>query len=190
MTDDSPDQLTSGEDDKLVTTYLEMTGQPTMVPPPQPAGKFAILRAENPRPEFYRFLYNSVGGEWTWWERNQLSDEALMAAIGHDMVEIYVIYAKGCPCGYVELDRRTGNDIELAYFGVAAGYRGRGIGPYLLRFGIDQAWTYNPSRLWLHTCNFDSPKALPLYQRMGFDVYKREAEDIPDGLRRALASGE
>jgi hypothetical protein len=35
-------------------------------------------------------------------------------------------------------------------------------------------------RLWLHTCHFDSPQALPFYQRMGFKPYARAVEVFDD----------
>jgi hypothetical protein len=30
------------------------------------------------------------------------------------------------------------------------------------------AWSHNPQKLWLETNTLDSPRALQLYQRMGF----------------------
>lgn len=178
-------QLNSGA--QLVTTYLEMTSPPLTAPPRPPAGEYTVQRVRKPTGDFYRFLYNGVGRPHHWWERNELSDEELFAITSHDLVEIHAFYMEGCPAGYVELDRRAGNDIEIAYFGVFPEYQGRGIGPYLLRLGIDQAWAYEPSRLWVRTCTEDSPRALPLYRRFGFEVYKRKSANLPEGLISAKA---
>ncbi len=35
-------------------------------------------------------------------------------------------------------------------------------------------------RLWVHTCHFDSPQALPFYMRMGFTPFARAVEVFDD----------
>ena len=35
-----------------------------------------------------------------------------------------------------------------------------------------------PQRLWLHTCDLDGPRALPLYQRAGFVAYDQRIEKV------------
>lgn len=165
---------------ETVVTYLEMTGPPTAPPPPVPAMKLSLLRAEAPPLPFYRFLYGTVGEAWLWYERLALDDEALSAIVHDPLVEIYVLYVGGAPAGYGELDRRGGSDIELAYFGMMPGFIGRGLGRYLLRWTIDRAWTHEPARLWVHTCTLDHPRALHFYQRAGFIPYRRETVEIDD----------
>jgi len=39
----------------MTVTFLEMTAKPSVLPPPQPRGKIAFLRAENPPIHFYRY---------------------------------------------------------------------------------------------------------------------------------------
>ena len=126
--------------DPSVITYLEMTEQPTY-PPPVPAAKLALLRAERPPVPFYRFLYEQIGRRWQWTERLQMDDEALAAVIHDENVEIYVLYAGGAPAGFSELDRRQSPDIELAYFGLMAEFTGRAFGAHFLRWTVNQAWT-------------------------------------------------
>jgi hypothetical protein len=36
------------------------------------------------------------------------------------------------------------------------------------------AWAQPISRLTINTCTLDHPRALPLYQRLGFTAYARE----------------
>jgi len=164
-----------------IVTYLEMTSPPASPPPARPAEQIALLRAEQPTPSFYQFLYGTVGEPWFWWERKSLSDEDLIAVIHDPKVEIEVLYLRGVPAGYYELDRRVDGDVELAYFGLMPEFIGRRLGPYLLRLAIDQAWSIGvPKRVWLHTCDLDSPKALATYQRAGFSPYKQEVEREPD----------
>jgi len=170
----APDTLTT------VVTYLEMTAKPTAPTLPHPAQKIALMRADHPPVAFYRYLYNAIGEDWLWYERRIVADEDLTNIIHHDRVEIYVLYVGGVPAGYGELDRRASDEIELAYFGLMPEFVGRALGGYFLRWLIDQAWTYEPARLWLHTCDMDHPNALSVYQKSGFSPYQRETVTFAD----------
>src|SRR5579863_6042565 len=95
----------------VVITYLEMTEQPTRPTVPMPASlKLALLRVEHPSTAFYRFLYHEVGAPWFWYERKQMTDEALAEIVASAKVELYVPYVAGVPAGYVEIDRRPAPD--------------------------------------------------------------------------------
>ncbi len=168
--------VTADQADLIETTvtYLQMQAQPEGPALPPPPGIAALLRADRPSLDFYRYLYDAVGRDWLWLDRKRLNDGELGAIIGDPLDEIYVLYVGGVPAGYAELDRRSPPDIELAYFGLIPGFMGRGLGRFLLDSAIRQAWSYAPARLWVHTCTLDHPNALPLYQKAGFQVYKRE----------------
>ncbi len=166
---------------ECVITYLEMSQPPGSPGPPAPAAKLALLRAESPPVAFYRYLYDTVGGPWLWYERRRLDDDTLAAIIHDPKIEIYVLYVGGVPAGYSELDLRSMPDIELAYFGLIPDFIGRGLGRYFLSWTIDQAWTlHHPRRLWVHTCSLDHPRALEAYQRAGFAPYRQETTLIDD----------
>lgn len=180
MTASTQDGVPSGKL-RTIITYLQMHTRPNLAPAHLPAGtKAALLRTENPTVSFYRYLYNTVGEPWLWYERRALSDDALIAEIQHSKVEIYVLYVGGVPAGYAELDRRKGDEIELAYFGLMPEFIGRGLGRYFLTWTVDAAWRYEPKRLWVHSCNFDHPEALRAYQRAGFIPYDQETVLIDD----------
>jgi len=174
-----------------VITYLEMTERPTSPTPALPAQKIALLRAENPTLSYYRYLYNSVGEDWYWWERRAFSDEELGKIIHDEKVEIYTLFVGGVPAGYGELDRRQegDGDIEVAYFGLLPDFIGMGLGGYFLRWLIDQAWTYSPKRLFVHTCTEDHPAAIHNYQRHGFVPYNQESVKIVDPATTGLFGG-
>ena len=157
----------------VTVTYLEMTSPEQRAPAPGRTGPTAVLRAERPPLSFYRYLYDTIGAEWSWYARRRLSDKALAAIIHDDRVEVFVLYVRGAPAGYVELDRRVGKEVEIAYFGLVPEYIGRGFGPVLLDWALERAWSYGPRRVWLHTCSLDHPKALAVYRRAGFEVYDR-----------------
>ena len=163
--------------DKMVSTvvtHLEMTAKPNTPTLPHPTMKIALMRAQKPTISFYRYLYDGIGEAWLWYERRIMSDRDLASIIHDEEVEVYVLYVGGVPAGLGELDRRFKMDIELAYFGLLPEFIGRRLAPYFLRWLIDQAWTYEPDRFLVHTCDLDHPRALPLYQRAGFRPYKRE----------------
>ncbi|HYW81492.1 MAG TPA: GNAT family N-acetyltransferase [Thermoguttaceae bacterium] len=160
------------------TTYLEMNSRPADNTRPADDG-IAIVHAQRPTVAFYRFLYEGVGRDFQWVDRTMISDETLRAIIGDDRVEVHVLYADGTPAGYAELDRREDGQIELAYFGLMPEFRGKGLGRYLLNWAVHKAWSYEPKRFWVHTCELDHPAALPTYLEAGFAIYDEQILDQP-----------
>jgi len=157
-----------------VITYLEMRQRPNL-PRVHPAPvKLALIQAEQCTVSFYRYLYETVGTPWLWYERRLLDDAALAAEIRKPTTEIFVLYVRGVPAGYFELDTAAASDTELRYFGLVPEFIGRGFGPFLLQAAIERAWSRPIARLWVHTRTFDHPKALGHYQRAGFTVYARQ----------------
>jgi GNAT superfamily N-acetyltransferase len=170
----APTKITS------VITYLEMSSRLTSPTPPRPALKIALMRAEKPTVSFYRYMYNTIGQNWLWWERRKMSDKELLAIITNEIIEIYVLYVSGVPAGYGELDRRIKGETEIAYFGLMPEFIGQGLGGYFLRWIIDEAWSYNLKRLFVHTCTEDHPAAIHNYQRHGFSPYYQVTKEIVD----------
>ncbi len=168
---------------EVVTTFLEMMQRPRKVRSPAPMDRpVALLRAEHPPLHFYRYLYETVGAPWLWYERRTLDDDALTATIHDPRVEIRVLYVDGCPAGFVELDRRVPDEVELAYCGLVPEFIGQGLGLYLIDAAVDRAWSSEPTpqRVWVHTCNLDHPRALLAYQHAGFVPYREEPSVIDD----------
>lgn len=163
-----------------VITYLEMHERPTGRRVPAPLEKLALMRAENCTVSFYRYLYNAVGEPWLWFERRLIDDAALAALIAKPTIEIFVLFVRGVPAGYFELDTAAPRETKLCYFGLIPEFIGRRLGPYLLQAAIDQAWTRPLDRFWLHTSTFDHPKALGTYQQAGFVVYARRRVSFED----------
>lgn len=165
-------------------TFLEMKARPHAIPPPQPKGKIALLRAEHPSTHFYRYLYDAVGRTYKWVDRKKLSDGALAELLADERIEVYVLYADGCPAGFAELDFRTPEIAQLAYFGLIGDYIGRRLSYFFLYHTTLNAWAKPISKLLVNTCTLDHPRALPLYQRLGFIPYSREERyiEIPAGL--------
>ena len=159
---------------EVTVTYLEMKARPVQPTTPAPRADLTVMHAVTPTLSFYRYLYNTVGAAWHWVDRGKLSDEKLAAIVQDPAVEVHVLYAGGVPAGYAELDRRSPPDIELAYFGIMPEFIGQKLGPFLLGWSIEKAFSYSPRRYWLHTCTLDHPKALATYQSAGFEIYDRK----------------
>ena len=156
-----------------VITYLEMLGRPVGRRVLAPLDKLALMRAESCTISFYRYIYNAVGEPWLWFERRLIDDAALAAQILKPTIEIFILYVRGVPAGFFELDTAAVRETKLCYFGLIPEFIGRRLGPYLLQAAIDQAWSRPLDRFWLHTSTFDHPKALSVYQQAGFVVYAR-----------------
>jgi GNAT superfamily N-acetyltransferase len=157
-----------------VVTFLEMKARPSAIPPPQPRGKVALLRAVRPPLHFYRYLYDAIGNDYHWVDRKRLSDTQLASLLAEERLELYVLYVEGCPAGMAELDFRDTSTANLAYFGLMPEYVGRRLGYFFLYHAAVNAWAKPISRLLVNTCTLDHPRALPLYQRLGFTPYSRE----------------
>ncbi|MFW5761862.1 MAG: GNAT family N-acetyltransferase [Cyclobacteriaceae bacterium] len=161
---------------KVTRTYLQLINKPAL-DFDFPDKSVKILPVKNPTVDFYLYLYNAVGADINWVDRNLLPKDDLEKMICSPQVIIFVMYYQGHPAGYTELCRENGDSIELAYFGLLPKYRGKGLGKYLLNFTIEKAFQYYPRRLWLHTCNLDHPHALQNYIRRGFQVFDQKIVD-------------
>lgn len=162
----------------MTVTFLEMRSRPPALPPPQPKGKIAILRAEKPPVHFYRYLYNTIGEPYLWVDRRKLSDAQIAAIMQDPAVELYVLYCDGCPAGMAELEFREGGTGQVAYFGLMPDFIGRRLGYFFLYHAVSIAWSKPIASLLINTCTLDHPRALPLYQRIGFVPYSREERYI------------
>jgi GNAT superfamily N-acetyltransferase len=170
-----------GEDGKLevTITHLEMLTRPRRHPHSLQR-TVALLRAVQPPLHFYRYLYETVGAPWLWYERRLMNDDQLSAIVHDDRVEVSVLYADGCPAGFAELDCRKMPDVELAYCGLVPDFIGEGLGIYLIDHAVELAWQHEPERVWVHTCTLDHPRALLVYQRAGFVPFREETKLIDD----------
>lgn len=163
----------------MVVTHLEMT-QP--VPPrdtPQPEG-WMLTRIQSPTRGWYRSLFAAVGADWLWYGRMTMTDAELDAILIDPDVHIYSLQKDGTDGALLELDFRTKDACELAYFGVTAQLIGTGAGRFLMNTAIDLAWSADISRFHLHTCTIDSPQALGFYQRSGFVPVRQQIEIADD----------
>jgi GNAT superfamily N-acetyltransferase len=174
----------------VTTTYLQQLHVSDLRPARTPERPAAVVRVDEPSPEFARFLYTAVGGDWYWTDRLPWSLVRWTEWLARPGCETWVSWIDGTPAGYVELATRTRDDAthaEIASFGLLPRFVGRGLGGQLLTEGIRNAWTLHQrcrelppvTRVWLHTCTLDGPHALQNYLPRGFRAYDTRPGDVP-----------
>lgn len=161
---------------KNVTTYLEMNSRQEFIEKFESRG-LSVIEAEIKEFTFNRYLYSLVGQKWNWTNKLALTDEQWEEYAESDSLRTWVAYCKGSIAGYFELNTDSDFNVEIAYFGLAPDFIGKGFGGYLLSCAVKFAWEKcNARRVWVHTCTFDHPNALPNYQSCGFKIYREETE--------------
>jgi ribosomal protein S18 acetylase RimI-like enzyme len=156
----------------VTTTYLHIPSRAHFRPSFIGDPSAQIIQAFNASAAFYRFLYGSVGRDYHWIDRFAWSDEQLEEHLARPTTTLLVLYVRGVPAGYVELDTASSEPgTEVAYFGLISSFHGRGLGKHLLSAGIQRAFDDGARRVWVHTCTLDGPHALANYQGRGFSPY-------------------
>ncbi|MDS1270867.1 GNAT family N-acetyltransferase [Lipingzhangella sp. LS1_29] len=168
--------------------HLEQTSPQQLRPARAPGLDTTVARVEEPLPEFNRFLYTAVGGNWHWTSRLAWTYEQWRDWLNRDGVETWVAMALGAPAGYVELDGTAPGEVEIAYFGLMPQRHGYGLGGHLLTLALRRAWDLalrwtslaETERVSVQTCSLDSPAALANYQSRGMRIYRTETSSSPD----------
>ena len=159
---------------EVTRTYLEMKSPAELSASTVPGSGIAVERVHDCPVSFFRYLYAAVGANYHWVDRLPWTDDQVRARIADPHVSLHVLYVKGAPAGYFELEQHDDGSCEIAYFGLLPEFLGRGLGKHLLSIAAETAWSEKPARVWLHTCTLDDPAALPNYVRRGFRPFKTE----------------
>lgn len=153
---------------KAKVTVLEMTSPPKMSLPKPVNIQCALMRTNNIPLHFYRYLYWRVGRRWHWQKRLRMSDSELSAILHHKDTSVTVLYLDGAPAGFYELSKKPENVVEMSYFGLQEEALGAGVGKWFLLQALYAAWQEDPEKVVVRTNSFDHPRALQLYQMVGF----------------------
>jgi GNAT superfamily N-acetyltransferase len=160
---------------RVTTTYLELHVPGQFRPAFSEAPDVLVMQAHEPLPAFYRFLYYTVGRAHYWTERHTWSNADLTDYLARPAVALLVLYVRGTPAGYIELDAESDEPgTEIAFFGLIAQFQGRGLGKHLLSVGVQHAIDAGAARVYLNTCTLDGPHALANYKARGFVPYREE----------------
>src|SRR5882757_59230 len=161
-----PGRDTQGPTVPVTTTYLRQLSPTDLKPASTPPRAANISRVEELAPEFARFLYTAVGGDWYWTDRLGWNLARWTEWLRRPGSEHWVAWIDGAPAGYVELAIAPapasvgpvsggpvsggpvsggtvsgGTQVEIAYFGLLPRFVGRGLGGQLLTEGVRRAWT-------------------------------------------------
>ena len=161
-----------------VVTYLQMTAPAMAGAKPFPEGVTATQ--ERLGIDDYRALFRAVGAPWLWSSRLVMDTEKLEAILAAETTELWVIRKDKAFTGIVELKFEGNGDCELAYFGIVKEATGQGLGGPMMALAQRQAFARDTKRFYVHTCNWDDPRALAFYQKAGFTPYKMMVEVFPD----------
>jgi len=153
-------------------THLEMV-QPCDIAASQPSLQVCTTRATiaqviNCPVHFYRYLYDRIGRSHHWGQRLKLRDKDLSALLCSPETVLHVLTVDGCPAGFCEISLGNWPCLEIVYFGLMAEFQGHGWGRLFLTTMIEESWRRKPERLIIQTNTLDSPRALKLYQSLGF----------------------
>lgn len=166
----------AGDSVEVTITHLEMAARPGQPIPRMPAGAPSMLvAAEKPPAWYFLQLYNAVGADYEWTDQHDRDAEEVGAFLGDPAVRLCTLLRAGWPHGFFVLDARREAVCDIAYFGLVAEAMGRGLGSFLLATAVHMAWDHpGTSRVTVNTNTLDHPRALPLYQKIGFEPVRRE----------------
>ena len=161
----------------IVTTYLEMRSPDQLRAAAAQMSAFKSDGRKNPTGGLID-LYFAVGERWSWIDKRSWTDEQWKEYGLAPELWTFGAYHGDSLAGYYELRRDNEDGVEIAYFGLLPEFLGRGLGGSLLTSAIEAAWrtSSSVSRVWVHTCTRDHPRALANYQSRGMAIYKVEDE--------------
>ncbi|WP_370675272.1 GNAT family N-acetyltransferase [Pleomorphomonas sp. PLEO] len=165
-----------------LVTFLEMQERPEKPRRPAPSG-YVLEPIDRWDTSAFLDLYREIGWEWLWSSRLLMSREKLEAKLAAPHMRSWCPVKDGRRMGIVEMDLSEPHETEISFFGLVPDAVGSGLGGWMMDEAIDLAFGRpGMKRLWLHTCHFDSPQALPFYMHMGFAPYARAVE-VHDDVR-------
>lgn len=165
---------------RSVVTFLEMRDPPAHAPPGPPRSDVTTTRWERPPVDEYLDLFHRIGDPWLWFGRLTLPRDGIERLLGAPDYEVWRLRAGDDVAGLGELDRSQAGEVKIEYFGLVPEWIGAGLGGYLLRTLVHEAWRDDVERVWLHTCTQDHPSAVDVYRRVGFEPYDSRTEWVRD----------
>jgi prephenate dehydrogenase len=159
-------------------TYLEMAAPAALRPARVTDPGVRVTRHDGADPRLWRHLYTEVGKAYRWFDRLPWSDDEAAAYLSDPRVSLWLMTVDGRTAGYFELRVEEEGAVEIVYLGLLPGFTGRRLGAHLLTEAVERAWTLGARRVWVHTCSFDHPSAIPNYLSRGFTVFKTEQYSV------------
>ena len=122
-----------------------------------------------------KFFYKNIGKKHHWVDRLVWAEKQWNDYVSNKNVKTYVLKDVDNFAGYFELNLHPEKDeVEIAYLGLLEEYQNKKLGSYLLSKAIKNSFSYNPKRVWVHTCSLDHKNALNNYIARGMKIFKTE----------------
>ncbi|MBN2089737.1 GNAT family N-acetyltransferase [candidate division KSB1 bacterium] len=172
---------------EIKTFYLELNSPAQFRPKKSDLKGLELKKVEIPLPEYNRFFYTAVGGDYFWVDLLTWTHQQWQDWISRPGFHTWVLYFKGTPAGYFEFEEQSDRNIEIIHFGILPQFFGQGLGGHLLTEAVERAWEAGAIRVWLHTCTLDHQLALKNYLARGFRLFnetttvKMLPDDRPPG---------
>ncbi|WP_062619800.1 GNAT family N-acetyltransferase [Flammeovirga sp. SJP92] len=128
----------------------------------------------------YLDVYNAIGKDWGWTGRVLMKENELQDWLNSDQSKFYILKIENNAAGFMELDFKDPSRPEIVYFGLMPDYIGQQLGlPFLTHTVHTIELLEEVKNVWLHTCEYDHPSAIKVYQKAGFEIYKEEVDEEP-----------
>ncbi|MDE0114488.1 MAG: GNAT family N-acetyltransferase [Albidovulum sp.] len=165
----------AGEVVEYTVTYLEMDEPRKWIDPPPPAGTGPELRFDgNPSPSDFFKLYDMVGRMHGWTDMHYWSSRRIERFLRHPRVSMSTMIVASEPGGFFLLDGRRSGECNIGFFGLSRKWIGKGLGAWLLKTAISDAWSMNGvEKVSVNTCTLDHPRALGLYKEHGLVAVRK-----------------
>jgi GNAT superfamily N-acetyltransferase len=122
-----------------------------------------------------KFFYRQVGKDHFWRDRLLWSDKEWMKYINNQNLETGIMKINNDLVGFYEQEfHQDKNEVELIQMGILKEHQGKKLGSFLLKYIIQNIFSRDVKRLWVHTCSLDHKHALNNYLSKGFKVFKEE----------------
>lgn len=126
--------------------------------------------------DLYWSLYDEIGREWRWTARKLMTDSTVAEILDDPFTKIFILKMNDKEVGFAEIKLEK-NAAECVYFGIIGSCRGKGLGRYFLQTVIEALFCkFEINRFWLHTCEFDHPRAIDVYKKSGFSIKSQKLE--------------
>ena len=160
---------------KIFRNYLELKSLEGFKEVKKPLEDYYV-ELVNPKDfQLNKFFYKSIGRNCQWVDRLVWTDLDWTKYVSDESIFTYILKSKDEIAGYFELlCNNDTKEVEIAYFGILEEYFGKKLGGYLLSAAIKKSFTFDCSRVWVHTCSLDHENALKNYLARGMKIFKSE----------------
>ena len=164
---------------KVERNYLEINSLEDLRESKSPLDLFSIKIANPSDFQLNKFFYKNIGKNHNWVDRLVWSDKQWIEYTSSKKVKTYFLKKDIDLAGFFELIvHQEENEVEIAYLGLLEEFHNQKLGSYLLSEAIKNSFSYNPKRVWVHTCSLDHKNAINNYISRGMKIFKKETISI------------